>query len=362
MALTLSRKKFIAFALMAMGLSVAGVLLLLLVADLVLHARAERSAGLNRYGYRGPVVGRKQAGELRVVMLGGSTVFGYGVEWRESIPAQLETRLLARLGRPVTVVNLGFNNEGAFAFVPNLEDFDYLDADVIVLYEGYNDLAGDEGVNRAVYRRNSAIYRAVGYFPILPLYLDEKAMMLRHGSDLNAAYDAEYRRLAKEKVVFEPNLAKRTSAGALEAIAAMTRALDGQLDQPRNASPPPAIAANQSTLGCTLPYVTYCESVAAAVRFGLARGKAVVVGAQPRVAGRASLMHALQEQVLSGMMTTTFAGDRRVVYADLSDLLDLQDTTVTFDGMHLTPGGNGKVADALVEPILKAVPGAGLQR
>ncbi len=360
MALKLSRKKFIAFALMAMALSVAGVMLLLLVADLVLHARAERSAGLNRYGYRGPVVGRKQAGELRVVMLGGSTVFGYGVGWKESIPAQLESRLQARLGRPVTVVNLGFNNEGAFAFVPNLEDFDYLDADVIVLYEGYNDLPGDEGVNRAVFRRNSAIYRAVGYFPILPLYLDEKAMTLRHGSDLNAAYDAE--RL-KEKVVFEPNLAKRTSAGALEAIAAMTRALDGQLEKTRNVSPPPAIAANESTLGCTFPYVTYCESVAAAVRFGLERGKAVVVGAQPRVAGReASLMHALQEQLLSGMVMTTFAGDRRMVYADLSNLLDMQDTTVTFDGMHLNPGGNGKVADALVEPILKAVQAADLER
>ena len=339
------------------------MLLLLLVADLVLHARAERSAGLNRYGYRGPVVGRKQPGELRVVMLGGSTVFGYGVGWSESIPAHLEPRLQSALGRTVTVVNLGFNNEGAFAFVPNLEDFDYLDADVIVLYEGYNDLPGDAGVNRAVFRRNSAIYRAIGYFPILPLYLDEKAMTLRHGSDLNAAYDAERRWLAKEKVVFEPNLAKRTSAGALEAIAAMTRALDGQLEKTRNMSPPPAIAANESTLGCTFPYVTYCESVAAAVRFGLDRGKAVVVGAQPRIPGReASLMHALQEQLLSGMVMTTFAGDRRVVYADLSNLLDMQDTTLTFDGMHLNPGGNGKVADALVEPIRNAVQGAGLQR
>ena len=84
-------------------------------------------------------------------MLGGSTVFGYGVAWNESIPAQLEPRLQARLGRPVTVVNLGFNNEGAYAFVPNLEDFAYLDYDVIVLYEGYNDLPGDEGVNRSVY-------------------------------------------------------------------------------------------------------------------------------------------------------------------------------------------------------------------
>ncbi len=359
----LSRRKRVVFALAAISLSLVAVMLLLLAADLVLHKRAERSAGLNRYGYRGPVVGRKRPGELRVAMLGGSTVFGYGVGWTESIPAQLEPRLQARLGRPVTAVNLGFNNEGAFAFVPNLEDFDYLDPDVIVLYEGYNDLPGDSGVNRAVFRRHSAVYRAFGYFPILPLYLDEKAMTLRHGSDLNVAYDAERRRQGNEKVVFEPNLAKRTSAGALEAIAAMTRALDGQLEKTRNVSPPPAIAANESTLGCRFPYVTYCESVAAAVRFGLDRGKAVVVGAQPRIHGReSSLLHALQEQLLSGMVQTTFAGDRRVVYADLSDLLDLQDTTVTFDGMHLNPGGNGKVADALVEPILKAVQGAGRHR
>ena len=116
------------------------------------------------------------------------TVFGYGVAWDESIPAQLERRLDARLDRPVKVVNLGFNNEGAFAFVPNLEDFEYLDFDVMILYEGYNDL-GDSN-RRAVYRRDSAIYRWTGYYPILPLYLEEKAKMLRYG-DLNVAYEAE---------------------------------------------------------------------------------------------------------------------------------------------------------------------------
>lgn len=359
---TIGRRKFIAFAVMAMGLSVAAVLLVLLVADLLLHARAERSAGLNRYGYRGPVVGRKQSGELRVVMLGGSTVFGYGVGWSESIPAQLEPRLQLRLGRPVTVVNLGFNNEGAFAFVPNLEDFAYLDYDAIVLYEGYNDLPGDFSVNRSVYRRESAIFRAVGYYPILPLYLEEKAMALRHGSDLNAAYQAR-RQEPAGRVVFQPNLAQRTSAGALEAIALMTKALDGQLEQTGVASPTPPIAASRSTLGCTPPFITYCESVAAAVRFGLDRGKTVVVASQPRLPGKeASLVHALQQQMLSGMVRRVFAGERRVTYVALSDLLDLQNGDVTFDGMHLNPGGNGTVADALVEPVLKAVQGAGIQR
>ena len=104
--MALTRKKKVVFALIAMTLSFAGVLLLLLAADLVVHYRAERSAGLNRYGYRGPVVSRKQPGELRVVMLGGSTVFGYGVSWNESIPVYLEAKLRERSKRPVRAVNL----------------------------------------------------------------------------------------------------------------------------------------------------------------------------------------------------------------------------------------------------------------
>ena len=36
-------------------------------------------------------------------------------------------------------------------------------------------------------------------------------------------------------------------------------------------------------------------------------------------------------------MARNFGGDRRVVWADLSDLLDLQNIEMTFDGMHLNP-------------------------
>src|SRR5688572_6775225 len=96
--MALTRRKRIAFALGAMTLSFIAMAGVLLAADLVLHYRAERSAGLNRYGYRGPVIGRKQPGELRVVMLGGSTVFGYGVAWNESIPVYLEAGLRERAG------------------------------------------------------------------------------------------------------------------------------------------------------------------------------------------------------------------------------------------------------------------------
>jgi hypothetical protein len=352
----LTRRRKVVFALLAIVLSAGAVLVALLGADLVVHQRAEHAAGLNRDGYRGPVVGRKQAGELRVAMVGGSTVFGYGVGWNESIASYLEHDLQERLHRTVHVINLGFNNEGAHAFVANLDDFKYLDYDVIVLYEGYNDLAGDGAENRSVYRRASAIYRLTGYYPILPLYLDEKAKMLRYGNDLNAAYAND----GTVPTTFRPNLAQRTSAGALQAIADVSRALDTQLSTVPT-TPTPA-TPSESSLGCSHPYVFYCESVAAAVRFGLANGKGVVVGSQPRLpAGRPRELHTLQQAMLAKMLAQNFGSDKRVVWADMSSLVDLQSIDVTFDAMHLKPAANATVAAAFVDPVIAAKDAAGIQ-
>ena len=44
-------------------------------ADLYLHHKH----GVNAWGYRGPVIGRKQPGEKRVAILGGSTTWGFGL-------------------------------------------------------------------------------------------------------------------------------------------------------------------------------------------------------------------------------------------------------------------------------------------
>src|SRR5687768_373661 len=117
----MTRRKKIVFALAAIGLAFAGMFVLLLGADLYLHHRAERSAGLNRWGYRGPVAPRKRPGEVRVVMLGGSTTFGYGVRWHESVPALLDAGLHAvEGGARFRSINLCFNKEGAYASVLTL--------------------------------------------------------------------------------------------------------------------------------------------------------------------------------------------------------------------------------------------------
>jgi len=344
----LSARKYAAFALITMTLSLSAMLVLLLAADLLVHWRAERSAGLNRWGYRGPVVGAKRAGELRAVMLGGSTVFGYGVRWNEAIPANLEQIL--RASRPFSVINLGYNNEGAYSFVPTLRDFDYLDYDIVVLYEGYNDLPGDEGPNNSVFRRDSAVFRLTGYFPLLPLYLEERAMMLRAGGDLNAAYAASAKG-EKPKTVFRPNIAQRGSAAALSTISQVANSLGNQLGK-LSTDPAPELKS-KSRLGCTYPWVNYCESVHAAVRYALSHGKRVLVVGQPRMREPVTVAHQRQQHMLGEMIHREFAGETRVAYVDLGSAIDLSRSELSFDVMHLTAEGNRIVADALAPHVLE---------
>ena len=141
--MAISRRKFVLFAITAMALVLVIGSVLALAADLVLHSRAERSAGLNRWGYRGPVLGRKAPGEVRVAVLGGSTAFGYGVMWNESIPAMIEPRLTQQHPEHRwTGVNLAYNTEARTHFfrtsglrLPRLRHRRAL--------RGYNDLLGD---------------------------------------------------------------------------------------------------------------------------------------------------------------------------------------------------------------------------
>ncbi len=325
------------------------MLVVILAADLYLHHRAERSAGLNRWGYRGPIVGRKQPGELRVVILGGSTAFGYGVTWNEAIPAQLEGMLNeGHPPAPVRVVNLGFNNEGAYSFRQTLEDFRYLDSDIVCLYEGYNDLSGDYAPNLAVYRHESAVFRLTGYFPILPLALREKALALRHGGDLNAAY-ASSRGEPTGKTVFRPNLTDRTSAAALEAAEAVSQSLSRQLD--RVSAARPVVVATTSEAGCAHPWSHYCDSIYRATQYALSQGKSIAIVSQPRKVSDGAQRHVEQQQALAAMLARKFGNEPRVRYVDLRDAVDLSNRDLSFDTMHLDVKGNTMIARHLVEPV-----------
>ena len=132
-AMPMRRRLFFAGA--AVALSFCLALAVLLALDVYVHARYEKGVLVNVWGYRGPTAGRKQPGEYRIAVLGGSTAFGYGVTWNESMPAILESRLAQVPGR-FRVVNLAYNNEGAYSFTFTLKDYWYLKYDLVCLYRG----------------------------------------------------------------------------------------------------------------------------------------------------------------------------------------------------------------------------------
>src|SRR5579864_938769 len=166
--------KRIVFACVAVGLSAAVFTAVLVGMDAYLHSRVQNNGGVNVWGYRGPTIGRKAPNEIRVAVFGGSTAFGYGVKWNEAFPFYLQTLLnqAPRGGKRYVVVNLGAPAQGAFGFQFDLADYMYLQYDVAVLYEGYNDLGAidlpnavppRDAVNTLLWRRQSPVFRATGY-------------------------------------------------------------------------------------------------------------------------------------------------------------------------------------------------------
>ena len=343
MTTRLPLRKRIVFAVITIVASAVLVVGVLFAADLYVHRKAERSAGLNIWGYRGPHVGKKQAGESRVVMLGGSTVFGYGVLWHQAIPALLQNELQAKLPlgetTTVSVVNLGMNNDGAYSYPSTLRDFEYLQPDVVVLYEGYNDVTG---TNRSIIRHHSPVFRVFGYYPLLPVVIEEKRLALQYG-DLGTAYRAK----AGEKVVFTPSPTNRAAAAALHVVEGMSSTFAVGLDRWVGAEHVPKEFASS----CPRIWGAFCESTAEAIRYSLARGRSVVVVTQPYFNDD----HRRQQEVLRGLLRTRFGDQSRVHYVNLGDLIDLKDESLSFDGMHLHAVGNARVAHALVSVVAEAM-------
>jgi lysophospholipase L1-like esterase len=335
----MTRKKYIVFALLTIALVVFASVVVLLALDLYAHRKFSQVAGLNHWGYRGPVAGRKQRGEQRVVVLGESTAFGYGVAPRDSFPAILQELLNQRnsaSGKRVSVVNLAYNNEGAHSYRFTLEDYAYLKYDAVVFYSGYNDLS----LNLAVYRHTSPVFRAIGYMPILPLVLREKAMTITHGGRLEDAY------LGK-KPVFKPNVAQSAAAGAIAALADGMNALNRPLNS-EGAGPDPI--ALQEGAACGPTWAHYCGGMYRAVKIALDGQKKVMIVTQPKLLSDL-VDHLDQQKRLAAFLQQRFPGNRLLSFTNLSEAVNVGDPALSYDAMHLTAAGNRVIARELLVPV-----------
>jgi len=221
---------------------------------------------------------------------------------------------------PVNVLNLGFNNEGAYSFKFTLKDYAYLEPDLVVLYSGYNDVKNIE--NKIIFRHRSPVFLWTGFLPLLPsLTIDKLTVWKRElsGSD--------------ERTIFEPPDVKTIKNGD------ELRKQVGSLTQE-------GTTTDATTATCA-EWRFYCEQISETVSVALNEGKRVLVVTEPYISNE----HVAQQAAIANMLSVRFAGNPNVQYLNLGTAVDLRDTSLCWDGMHLTQEGNRRIAAALVQPV-----------
>jgi len=166
----------------------------------------------NALGFRDREIERKQDGELRVLLLGDSITFGYGVSDEETYGRKLESILTSELGRKVRTVNAGmggFNTVQEAAFLENQAAA--IDPDVVSLLYLPNDIDS----NIPPFKPGEAIY---GNASKVTRILLEKSWLFRLA--VFASTEPEPKRLAELGI---RGRGAKDSLTALARIAALCR-------------------------------------------------------------------------------------------------------------------------------------------
>ena len=270
----------------------------------------------NIRGYRGRLLGRKKPNEIRVAAIGGSTTFGFTVRTRETYPAYLETILNERLaarGLTASVANLGHLSDSSVCYEPTYQAYRDLDPDVVILYEGYNDVSGGtRRTERDCYRQSSAIFRATGFFPVTPVYLREHWYKWRYGS-IEKGYE-------------------------------VTRAAEVQR---RQAAPAPTPSKPESA------YEVYVRTVLVFVTARLAEGKGFVFASQPYLEDPKHL----EQQAKIRAALEPFMTNPRFAFRSFLYLFGGKWDARWFNRMMwLNPQGNHLLAERMADAVMEVLP------
>jgi lysophospholipase L1-like esterase len=271
-----------------------------------------RQTAWNIRGYRGRVLGAKALNEVRVFAIGGSTTYGYTVGRDETYPAQLEALLNERLGSTpiVSVANLGHLSDSSVCYEATYRDYRYLEADIVIVYEGYNDVDFPaRRTERDCYQQGSLIFRWTGFFPISPVFFREHWYKVRYGS-ITAGYEASR----------ESELAARA-----------------------------AVAATQVPIPA---YDNYERNVLNFVRSRLQEGKGVVFASQPYLGKPAHL----DQQTRIRAALAPFMSHPRFRYRDFLYLFGGKWDAAWFnEQMWLNPRGNKVLAENMAAPVMELI-------
>ena len=261
--------------------------------------QADPANGINQWGYRGAARGERLPGEIRIALLGGSAAFEGGTILEETMANNLLYQL-QEVGRPrsqeYSIANLSEPQVSADSYASTLRAYEFLDPDVVVIFDGYDAIAGQPAHSR----QRSFVFRTVGYLPILP-----------------------------SRILGRPAWLSDADRGVLDMLK------DGQSDP--------------ADVGCTGASTTYCAAMADTVRYALQRGYPIVVASPPYVSAR----HAAQQRSLGAALTQAFGSDARFMYLDLGTAIDLSNRAESRDGLHRTILGNHEVGQRIAVGILQ---------
>lgn len=304
---------------------------LLIIADLYMHYHLREQQGYNSEGYRGESLDRKREGEVRIATFGGSTTYGYGVNYKKAWPYYLSVLLQDNVSNQVSVTNLGANNQGIYGIWYDVRAYNYLGYDIALMFNGYND-SNPKTLNLSSFRGDDGFFQIFGYKFILPMYLSEKSALLMYGDEnLDKHYRGELEENVKQEGIrFQVGLAMKemnTLIGRVE------RFLYEQEE----------IAEGMLQASGDRPFKEYLQYLEKVFDWLLTHEKVVIFVCQP------GMYDSVQQSQVRQLIHNNYKG--QVTYINLSEAIDLSDKELSFDNMHLTPLGNKIIAEHINNSI-----------
>jgi lysophospholipase L1-like esterase len=219
------------------------------------------------------------------------------------------------------VVNLAYPNETAACYPSTLQQYAYLNPDLVLIYSGYNDLDLTFRPESTCFRNHSLVFVATGYMPMLDQYAREKWYSVRYGSVEEGYRQAEGSHTVGEMIADRGNrrLEAPDPVTGETAVSHYVRLIDNVVTQ-------------QLTLGRSVLFVT-----------------------QPYLNND----HREQQAALRASFAALQA-NTHFRYLDLGNAVDLAtaDRDVAFDGLHLTARGNVTIANAMIDTLAAMAPPA----
>ncbi len=281
--------------------------------------------GWNHKGYRGLVKEQKKIGQKRIAVFGGSVAGGYGLKYTQTFSHILEQKLS---DKNFDTVNLAMNGHGTYGILDAVKDYYYLDYDIAVIHNGYNDCTV-KGYN-FISRNNNFIYKYFKYLTSLNIYLPEKIVLLLNNNEPDAISKYYERKQKRKKIKNLNNPNKHLGSNLCKSL----------YDEKN-----PKFSFNKDKFENHLNSFSLAnyEKI---LEFLTKNNKEVIIIIQPKYG--ADPLQEIQSQLIIKLVKKY----KNIKLLDLSDKIDLNDPKISYDRLHNTEFGNELTVKFLI-PLIK---------